>query len=372
MGGGTFGFVVFAVLSVDLIEAFSIDRWQVGALVSAMALAGAFTSPHVGRFVDAIGARTSVVITLAGAAVGLLGLATATRFWMLCLGAAVGGVAQAFANPSTNKLIAQHVAHGRRGVVMGIKQSGVQFGVFLGGVALPAIASMSSWRWSVGAFVVVFGLSSVFGLRVLPPEVADGASSATKRKLPEFIWRLSLFGALSGLGSTAVTTFLPLYAVETAGFTVALAGLATAIGGATGIVGRIWWGHMTETTWSARHALIAISVGSAFVPMALLLAAQWSWLVWVAALLGGVTYSSWNAVGMLAIIQRLGQEHAGQGSGVVLLGFLSGLGVGAPLFGLSVDRLGSYRPGWVAVATTFGLGLLLMMRPEQLPGDTAV
>lgn len=371
MGGGTFGFVVFAVLSVDLLEQFSIDRWQIGALVSAMALAGAFTSPHVGRFVDAIGARKSVVITLAGASVGLVGMATATQFWVLIVGAALGGVSQAFANPATNKLIAQHVPAGRQGMVMGLKQSGVQFGVFLGGVSLPAIASFLSWRWAIGAYALTFGAMALFSHRKLPEETSLPSSRTAKAKLPGFIWRLSVFGGISGLGSSAVGTFLPLYAVETAGFSVGLAGAATAVGGVAGIAGRVWWGHMTDTRWEARKALIAISSGSALVPIAMLLAPRLPAMIWVAALLGGITYSSWNAVGMLAVIQRLGQEHAGQGSGVVLLGFLMGLGIGAPIFGLSVDRLDSYQAGWVAVTVAFALGLVLMLRPE-LPGDVAV
>ena len=37
----------------------------------------------------------------------------------------------------------------------------------------------------------------------------------------------------------------------------------------------------------------------------------------------------------------------------MLLGFLLGVGTGAPLMGLSVDRLGVYWPGWFFVAFLF-------------------
>ncbi|HSM43636.1 MAG TPA: hypothetical protein VK969_01325, partial [Acidimicrobiia bacterium] len=60
----------------------------------------------------------------------------------------------------------------------------------------------------------------------------------------------------------------------------------------------------------------------------------------------------------------------GRASGVVLLGFLSGLGIGAPIFGYSIDRLGTYVPGWTAVAAVFLLGLVVMrfraVRPSPL------
>lgn len=152
----------------------------------------------------------------------------------------------------------------------------------------------------------------------------------------------------------------------------ALAGTATCLRGIKGVAGRIWWGHMTEERWNARHALIVISIGNMFVPVSMLLAPRWPSLIWIASRLGGITFSSWKSVGMLAIVQRLGHEYPGQGSGVVLLGFLTGLGTGAPLFGFSVDVLESYRPGWITVAVVFALGLGLMLRGEiALPGDIA-
>ncbi|MGC2239751.1 MAG: hypothetical protein WA726_02830, partial [Acidimicrobiia bacterium] len=46
-------------------------------------------------------------------------------------------------------------------------------------------------------------------------------------------------------------------------------------------------------------------------------------------------------------------ELVGRSTGVVLLGFLLGYGIGPPLLGLSVDRLGSYTQGWLAVTALF-------------------
>ena len=42
------------------------------------------------------------------------------------------------------------------------------------------------------------------------------------------------------------------------------------------------------------------------------------------------------------------------------LGFLTGLGLGAPPVGLSVDRLGVYTPGWLAITVLFGFGFWVM------------
>jgi len=72
-----------------------------------------------------------------------------------------------------------------------------------------------------------------------------------------------------------------------------------------------------------------------------------------AALLFGAGAVAWNAVGMLAVMDYSLPELVGRGTGLAMLGFLTGIGIGAPLMGLSVDRLGSYTPGWVVLASLF-------------------
>ena len=77
---------------------------------------------------------------------------------------------------------------------------------------------------------------------------------------------------------------------------------------------------------------------------------------------------------MLAVIQIVPSSLAGRESGLVYFGFLAGLGGGAPLFGWSVDLLGVYTPGWLAIAILFAYGYWIMhgVRDEgPLPQTTA-
>ena len=71
--------------------------------------------------------------------------------------AAVVGIGQTLANPATNKMIAHEVPPGRRGLITGIKQSGVQAGAFVAGVAFPAAAVAVGWRSVPLAVAVVMG-----------------------------------------------------------------------------------------------------------------------------------------------------------------------------------------------------------------------
>jgi cyanate permease len=70
---------------------------------------------------------------------------------------------------------------------------------------------------------------------------------------------------------------------------------------------------------------------------------------------------------MLGLIVIAGREAAGRASGIVLFGFLAGLGMGPPLFGWIVDSTGSYSIVWwlAAFASVGGAALVFLWRPTQ-------
>ena len=369
MGASTFGLVVFAVLAADLIAEFDVDRWQVGALVTAMTISGALISPSVGTLTDRIGARRATIVTLLAAGGALAAMSVSPVFGLVAFFALVGGVAQAIANPATNKLISMHVPPGERGVITGVKQSGVQAGTFLGGLLLPVITLSLGWRWAVAVFGFAALVGGLWASVSLPADIAletEPGSEPTGERMPPVIRSLALYGFLLGFAGTAIFTYLPLYAEESLGYSSSVAGYVVAFVGSVGVAGRIGWGRLSERSLGAMRSLRIISVLS-FVSALLLVAAETApWMVWVAALTTGLSASSWNAVGMLAIIQSVPTRRAGRGSGVVLAGFLLGLGLGAPAFGYSVDRLDTYVPGWLAIGVVF-LSALLVTRERIEP-----
>jgi predicted MFS family arabinose efflux permease len=361
MGAATFALTCYAVLAADLIAEFDVDRWQIGALVTAMSLGGALMSPRVGRIADAMGAKRAASSTILMGTVALVGLALAPSYWLIVVAALVGGVAQAMANPATNKLIALHIEPGRRGVITGIKQSGVTAASALGGVLLPPVAIVAGWRWAVGLFALLATGGWVLSLLLPPdPPAATGTQSRAGAPLDPYIFRVAIYGFILGGAGTAIFTFMPLFAVESLGLGPSSAGLAVAVTGVAGVAGRILWGRFAEVRFGTWRSLEYIAVIAAVSALLLVVAPNATWLLWVAATLVGLSASAWNAVGMLAVIETVTPAQAGRASGVVLLGFLSGLGLGAPVFGYSIDRLGTYGPGWTAVAVAFLLGLVVM------------
>jgi MFS family permease len=171
-----------------------------------------------------------------------------------------------------------------------------------------------------------------------------------------------LYGALTGLGVSATMTFLPLFAKEDQGWTTTRAGLLIAGIGVVGVIARISWGSFSERRLGHGRTLRLLALQSSLAAALLGLASAGfapSWVLVPAALLVGSGAIAWNAVGMLAVMDYSPAGLVGRGTGLVMLGFLTGIGVGAPLMGLSVDRLAVYTPGWVVVAAFFVMSALV-------------
>ncbi len=364
MAVATFSQTIFGVLAADLIAVFDTQRWQIGILVTATGMTGALLSPAVGRLTDSLGSTRSVLTVLGAGMGGMVMIATAPRYWLLVAGALAGGIAQGWANPATNALVVDHVAAGARGIITGVKQSGVQMGAFLGGLLLPSLAVIIGWRGGVAVFLVFPVLATLFLWRLPNQARPVDAGDANRRPLPPQVKWLALYGALAGLGISATNTFLPLFAEEGQGWTTVQGGMLIAAVGLVGVVARIGWGNWAERlTYAPVLRYLAIqSAASTLLLVAAALEVIPSWVLIPAAVLFGSGALAWTAVGMLAVMEFSPPGLVGRGTGLINLGFLSGISLGAPLIGLSVDRLGVYAPGWLGVAALFGAGAFLAGR----------
>lgn len=367
MAIATFPVVIFGVLATDLLAEFDADRWQIGTLVTANAIVGALLSPLFGNLTDRVGAaRSTAFVLLAGAAT--LTLISLSPIYIVLVGATLlSGVPQGWCNPATNALIVQNVPEGRRGVVTGIKQSGVQVGIFLGGLTLPSLAGWFGWRAAVAAFLLLPAIGLIGlrtgrdGARVSRRETRSGA-------VPPFIHWVTVYGFISGLGTSAMLTFTPLFAQEDQLWSVVHAGWLIAGVGLVGIAARIGWGAISHAWFGHGMTLRILALLSTLSAALLALAAADladSWVLIPAAALLGAGGVAWNAVGMLAVMDYSPAQLVGRGTGRVLFGFLFGLGMGAPLMGFSVDVFDTYLVGWITISVMFLVAAFLTGRIRE-------
>lgn len=369
MTASAYQIFAIAILATYLIDDLDLSRAQIGLIGSVNTAVGALSAPATGRLTDRIGARRSVVTVLVLSAAGMVGMAVAPGAWWLALAAAIGGIPQGWGNPATNSLISTRVAPGRRGGVTGVKQSGVTLGVFLSGLTLPWMASAWGWRGACAVFGVFFAVLAAavqFTLEPDPPRrpgTAHGVSDVDDRRTPldPFVWRLAVYALLMGTAGGAVGRFFPLYAEESLGFSLETAGLLTALGGLLGMAARVMVGRWAETRIDPTRLLSLLAMaGTAYCVLLAVVDESTRNVLYLSPPLNAVGIAAWNAVAMLAIIMFFSTGQSGRASGVVMLGFLGGLSISAPVAGFTVDRIGVYWPVWAGAALLAAAAALLM------------
>ena len=369
MGVATFTALSLGLLAPVFIADLGITRSDVGVVFSVNAIGAGVLSPVVGRYTDRLGGRTALLFVVGAAAVSFVMYGIAWSLGVMLIGSLFGAVAQAGANPSTNKLIADELPSGSQGVVVGIKQSGVQLFIFLGGIVVPSVAI---WWGRSAAYLILAGvavLTAVAALAVVAArdEPTHHGQVTASTRLPPDIWWISGYGFLLGFAGSSTILFA-LFIVEQLEKSLVVAGYVIAVGGFLAIPGRITWARHAERTGEFRRPLLTIALISVGASASLMVAnsGPW-WFVVVAAVLTAVGSSSWNSVGMLGLIVIAGPAAAGRASGIVLFGFLLGFGAGPPLFGWMVDSTGSYMGvWWLAMgASTLGALVMLAWRPTQ-------
>lgn len=357
MATSTFAPVVFSVLATPLRSELSAARWQIGALVTVVTAVGAVLSPVSGSIVDRFAPRYSTAVTVIIAGAGFLAMAAAPGYVWLATAATMSGVAQAVANPATNRLIMAQAEAGRRGILTGIKQAGVQAGNFLGGLLLPlGAASLLGWRGTLALAAVVPVVTLIILAMLVRGRPAPVQTPPSERSpAPAVVIRLAVYGGLLGLAAGSLLTYIPSFAQEGFGFSTEGGGALVSLFAGVGFIARLTAGPLSERVFGHHRVLAGMAVLTGMAGLLLAVAPSSGWL-WPAAVLIGLGPMAWNVIGNLAVMELSPEGGAGHGSGVMMAGFFTGMAVGAPLFGASVDLLDTYRPGWLVVAALGVIG----------------
>lgn len=356
--------VLYAIgaLGPQLVTEVGVDRTELGLLPATGFAVAAVLSLWSGRIVDRAGTRGAGAALFAVVAVSFAMMALAGGLGLLVVAVAACGIAQALANPVTNRIIAERVPARARGAVVGIKQSGVQLAALVAGVGLPPVAAV--WGWQVAfACVPPVALACLIATLRLPHTVPDTArrpGTAGGRPLPAAPGRaLGALLALQlclGAGLAAVTTFVPLYAHQDLGASERHGALVLAGFGVSGVVSRVLWTSVAGRREDPSGLQLMLALLAAIAAGALWLSsvvpAGGLTLVWAGAIGVGATAVAANAVSMLSVITDRRFGPVGHASALASSGFFAGFVVSPPLAGLLADTAG-FGATWVLVMGAF-------------------
>jgi ACS family hexuronate transporter-like MFS transporter len=375
---GALAVLSVAPLSPFLLDALHLSRAQVGLLLPAVYLGGVLMSLPAGWLTDRLGVR--ITLGAGQAVIGLLvlGAALAPDLAGLLGCLVLAGFGFSVLNPSTGKAVLEWFPPRGRGLAMGIKQTGLTLGGLAGALALPPLALVAGWRVALAAGGVLALVSSAATLIAYrsPPGASDTTPAAWPRlgELRIFLRRPGVIvvfvsGLALSIAQSSVLAHLALYARETFALSPVAAGQMLALAQAGGTASRLAWGAISDRFLGGRRrpgvVVNALIGAGAYALLALGERLPVEGLVPL-ALVAGVGAFGWVGLYFALVAEIGGARYAGLLTGVAVAFAWSGVLVGPPIFGLLVDRTGSYAWPWLVLAAV-GLGVAATLpRPSPL------
>jgi MFS family permease len=336
-----------------------------GLAVSAVAFGRIFGAYAAGVAADRIGERRVLVVG-GFAAASLVALAAAGPLLLLFPLLFLTGLASSAGTPAGGRLVLLAFPPERRGLALGIRQTGIPIGGLIAAAVLPWIALAVGWRWSLVCAAAIT-VAAVMPLaltrleRVAEPLLAEGAKvpgPATNRN----VLLLTVWSCLVVSGQFAIIAFLALDVHERTGLSLAEGSLLLAVANVAGIVGRVGWGALSDrTVGGGRKPLLLVltAVGLAGALLLLVTPAD----VPLAVLAGVAAFAGLGLIGyqglwVTMVAEAAGAQRVGAATGFAVSFTNVSIALSPPLYGLVADAAGSYRAIWAALAGVLALAFV--------------
>lgn len=368
-------------LTVQIRDDLSLGPAEMGIAAATLFTVSGLLARRLGRFVQTVGAGTGIAISAALSTVALGVLAIAGSYAVLLAALAVGGLANALAQPAANLRISRAVTSARLGLAFGIKQSSIPAATLLSGLAVPVIAVSIGWRWAfvVGACIAAaIATWSLVGGGMRPTHEApeDAADQPDHGTPPRALLVVTIAGALAAAAATSLGVFLIDSAVQI-GMSPSAAGLVFAAAAGSGLVLRIVWGAVIDRHPQRSPYVFMANLLTGGVVGFLMLTIGTEITVAIGAWLAFASGWTWTGLLHFAVV-RDNRTRAALATGTLQTGVSLGSAGGPLLFGLIVEAT-SYRTGWfvaagtaLAAAVFFRIGRHMIRSSRGLPNDRSI
>ncbi|SKB07707.1 Sugar phosphate permease [Aeromicrobium choanae] len=333
-----------------------------GALAAAPLVGTLLTLVAWGAIVDRVGERialsSGLALLVAGSAVALAG-ARADDAIILALGFGLCGVAAASSNSASGRLVVGWFPAHRRGLAMGIRQTGLPLGVGLAALVVPASVESRGVAWIVTLCLVVAAVATVFvAVTVVDPPRHDDegpSGGANPYRGDRRLARIHAASALLVIPQYVVWTFMLLWLIDRHGWSPAAAGVLYAVSQVLGAGGRIaagWWSDRVGDRLGPMRQ-VAVAATAVMLLLALLDGSPVAIAVMVAATM--ITVAD-NGLAFTAVAEIAGSRWSGRAFGIQNTGqYLTSAAV-PPVVGAIVQYAGY---GWAfAAAAVFPLAAI--------------
>jgi ACS family hexuronate transporter-like MFS transporter len=374
----SFGSQAISPLAPFLVADLGLTRQQLGLIVTASVVGASVVLILAGSLSDRFGVRRLFLVGMTLTGIPLALAAGMPDYGWLLLPMVVSGIGNGFALPPTTRAIVEWFPARRRGLAMGIKQTGVALAGLICGIVVPPIAEPFGWRGAVlilGLVAVVSGLIAWLVYRDRPIEPSVGMAARPGFRGMVRNRSLLLLSAVTFLYAgvqLSLVGFLVLFLTERLRLSVPEAGALLALAQGGGVAGRIGWGLVSDTVFGGRRKVVMAIIGVLAAVSSFGLALTGPDTPRVVLLLtlvvAGVSAIGWNGINMTFVAEIAGRQASATAAGLNLTASYLGIMVGPPLFGQIVDATGSYAAAFQAGSIASLLALLLLWRVRPPAG----
>lgn len=378
--GASFASQSLAPLAPFLQADLGLSRAAFGLLATAIYLGSLFSLVPAGGLCDRLGSRRLFLLGPLALGAALLAGALGGSYALLLGALFVAGVANGVALPPTTRAIVDWFPPARRGLPMGIKQTGVALAGTITALVLPPLALMlGGWRGALAAVSLItacWGFIAWLAYRDPPDEREATAVAASPRVGIHALLRnrplmlMCVACSLLAAVQLSLVNFLVLFLRDSLALAPEDGARLLALAQGSGVVGRVAWGGVSDRAFGGRHRLemmvIATIAMLCLLGLAFLAPTLPYPLLAVLIMLAGASSIGWNGVSMIYVAALAGRRQAAQAAGLNLTCCHLGIVLAPPLFGALVDATASYTLGFSALAVAaFGAVLLLGAIPRE-------
>lgn len=380
----------FGVFAKPLAAEFKTNRASIALAVSLIDITLAFTAPGAGRLVDRYGARGVIVTSLLALQAAVAALAFVHpplwHFYALYVFAGLVGVAT---TPVTYSRVVANWFDRKRGLALGIANTGVGLGVFITPSLAQFLIDKIGWRY---AFAGLAGVSLVVAVPVValfltaspeemgltpdgsPPHQSLTAGPANLgRTVMQALrslnfWQLcAIFFCVGAVGNGAIAHLAPL--LTDRGVTAQQAAFATSLFGIATIAGRVINGYLVDRFFAPRVAAILFA-GAAGGAVLLWIGAAGSAALVASALLGLAIGAEADVMPFL-ISRYFGMRSMAELYGCVFGAYTLGNATGRYLMAVGFDTTGSYQIPLACACVVLAVAVIATLLLPKYPRFSA-
>ncbi len=374
-----------------------ISHTQVGMLTSVLYFTGVIVAVPSGIWVDRMGARKWLIISLLLMGVPFALMSLCHNYISILVLSAIGGMGYGILNQVSVKGLMRWFSSRSRATALGIKQSGVTIGGALNGIVLVALASAFHWHMAVllvGALCLILSIISFFLYREQPPQAHTStisSASATGKETPPgkseglraalanpvLLMMLAVMPLMTG-AQAGFAAHWPLFLKEDLLFSGTLAGTCFMTAMIAGAIARVGWGVISDRLLQGDRmkTMILISITALLgATVAFFLHPGIStWVIFLSTSLIGIGFLGFHGVLMALMAEAAGARLVGSITGVMITITWIGMVLAPLVFGTISDHWG-YTWCWALMSVFAIISIVVFsifsLRSKKHLGDSA-